>query len=82
MLSRSVKGSVALITGAGSGVGRATAEVFAAEGAHVAVTDFNEVSARATADAISAQGDSAKAWGLDVTDTSRIRIVVGEIVAA
>ena len=42
MLSRSVKGSVALITGAGSGMGHATAEVFAAEGAHVAVTDFNE----------------------------------------
>ena len=68
MLSRSLKGSIALVTGAGSGMGRATAEVFAAEGAHVAVTDFNEASARETADAITSQGGSAKAWALDVTD--------------
>ena len=39
-LSRSLKGSIALVTGAGSGMGGATAEVFAAEGAHVAVTDY------------------------------------------
>lgn len=82
MLSRSVKGSVALITGAGSGMGRATAEVFAAEGAHVAVTDFNEASARETADAIAKQGGSAKAWALDVTDAARIRTVITEIVAS
>ena len=73
---------IALITGAGSGMGRATAEVFAAVGAHVAVTDFNETSAKATADAIAAQGGSAKAWALDVTDASRIRFVVDEIVQA
>ncbi len=82
MLSRSLKGSVALVTGAGSGMGRATAEVFAAEGAHVAVTDFNEASARETADVIVANGGSAKAWALDVTDASRIRTVIAEIVAA
>ena len=39
-LSRSVKGLTVLITGAASGMGRATARVFAAEGANVAVTDF------------------------------------------
>ena len=82
MLSRSIRGSVALITGAGSGMGRATAEVFAAEGAHVAVTDFDEASALATTDAIAAQGGSAKAWALDVTDASRICAVVDEIVRA
>ena len=38
-LSRSLKGSKVLVTGAGSGMGRATAELFAQEGAHVAVTD-------------------------------------------
>lgn len=79
MLSRSVKDSVVLITGAGSGMGRATAEVFAAEGAHVAVTDNNESNARAVAENIAARGQSAKAWALDVTDTARIRAVTGEI---
>ena len=82
MLSRSLKGSIALVTGAGSGMGRATAEVFASEGAHVAVTDFNEASARETADAIAANGGSAKAWALDVTDAARIRTVIAEIAAA
>ena len=39
---RSIKGSVALVTGAASGMGRATAEVFAAEGAIVAATDLRD----------------------------------------
>jgi 3-oxoacyl-[acyl-carrier protein] reductase len=82
ILSRSLKGSVALVTGAGSGMGRATADVFAAEGAHVAVTDFNEANARETADIIAANGGSAKAWALDVTDAARIRAVIAEIAAA
>ena len=79
MLSRSLKGSIALITGAGSGMGRATAEVFAAEGAHVAVTDYNEANARTVAEGIVARGQSAKAWTLDVTDAVRIRTVTDEI---
>src|SRR5689334_7477757 len=45
-LSRSVKGLTVLVTGAGSGMGRATARVFAAEGAQVAVTDFDAVGAQ------------------------------------
>ena len=55
-LSRSLKGSIALVTGAGSGMGRATAEIFGAEGAHVAVTDFNAGTAEATAEAIRQAG--------------------------
>jgi len=41
-LDRSVKGRAVLITGAASGMGRATAHLFAAEGALVAITDINE----------------------------------------
>ena len=40
-LSRSIAGKVAIVTGAASGMGRATAHLFADEGAHVAVTDIN-----------------------------------------
>lgn len=71
---RSVRGSVVLVTGAASGMGRATAEVFAAEGAQVAVTDFNRESVEAVAGAI-----EAKAWKLDVSDGDEIRAVVDEI---
>ena len=41
-LSRSVKGRVAIITGAGSGMGEATAKVFASEGVKVIATDINQ----------------------------------------
>ncbi|MDO8323451.1 MAG: SDR family NAD(P)-dependent oxidoreductase [Phenylobacterium sp.] len=78
-LSRSVQGSVVLITGAGGGMGAATAQVFAAEGAHVAVTDRDGQAAQGVADAITAQGQSARAWALDVSDPARIIQVVDEI---
>lgn len=75
MSSRSVRGLVALITGAASGMGKATAEVFAAEGAHVAVTDVSVQGAQAVAEAIRADGGSAEAWPLDVSDPEAIRRV-------
>lgn len=78
-LSRSVNGLTVLVTGAASGMGRATAEVFAAEGANVAVTDFNADGASAVADAIVAKGQSAKAWTLDVGSKSEIERVVDEV---
>ncbi|WP_374575918.1 SDR family NAD(P)-dependent oxidoreductase [Phenylobacterium sp.] len=75
-LSRSVRGSAVLITGAGSGMGRATAEVFAAEGAHVAVTDHAGEAAEAVAAGLRAKGLSAEAWRLDVSDPDQIKAVV------
>lgn len=77
--SRSLRGAVALVTGAGSGMGRATARIFAQEGAHVAVTDYVADAAETVAKEIAAKGQSAQAWALDVTDMMRIRTVVGEI---
>ncbi len=78
-LSRSVRGLTVIVTGAASGMGRATARVFAAEGANVAVTDYDEAGAKAVADAITASGGSARAWRLDVADAEAVRTVVADI---
>jgi len=78
-LSRSVKGLTVLVTGAASGMGRATARVFAADGANVAVTDYDEQGALAVAKEIAASGGAAKAWKLDVADGDEIRRVVGDV---
>jgi len=77
-LSRSVAGLTAFITGAASGMGRATARVFAAEGANVAITDFDAEGAAAVAAEISAQGGKARAWALDVSNRDNINNVVKE----
>ncbi|MGB3045233.1 MAG: SDR family NAD(P)-dependent oxidoreductase [Xanthobacteraceae bacterium] len=78
-LSRSVHGLTVLVTGAASGMGRATARVFAAEGANVAVTDYDGAGAQAVADAITASGGSAKAWQFDVADAAAVTRIVNEV---
>jgi 3-oxoacyl-[acyl-carrier protein] reductase len=80
-LSRSVKGLTALVTGAASGMGRATARVFAAEGANVAVTDVSADGVNAVTEEIAAGVGTAKAWALDVGDPKAIERVVSEISA-
>ena len=76
---RSIHGSVALVTGAASGMGRATARLLAEEGAHVAVTDVNAAGAEAVAQEIVAAGGSARGWALDVGDREAAARVVAEI---
>ncbi len=78
-LSRSLDGMRVLVTGAASGMGRATAAVFASEGARVAVTDYDLNGAEAVADEISQAGYSARAWKLDVSDKGEIDSVVAGI---
>ena len=80
-LSRSVKGLTVLVTGAASGMGRATARVFAAEGANVAVTDLTVEGTSAVAEEITASGGKAGAWTLDVADRAAIDRVVKEVAA-
>lgn len=78
-LSRSVAGKVVIVTGAASGMGRATAQLFADEGAEVAVTDLSDVTA--VVDEITAAGGSARGWRLDVGSKSDIDRVVAEVAA-
>jgi len=80
-LSRSVAGLTVLVTGAASGMGRATARVFAAESANVAVTDYAAEGAQAVAAEIAAGGGTAKAWKLDVADRDDIKAGLCKFVA-
>jgi 3-oxoacyl-[acyl-carrier protein] reductase len=77
-LSRSVAGKVAIVTGAASGMGRATAHLFADEGAHVIVTDIGGDRVAAVVDEIKGAGGSARGWEMDVSDTAAVTRVVGE----
>lgn len=79
--SRSVKGLTVLVTGAASGMGRATARVFGADGANVAVTDISPGPTQAVADDIVSRGGKAKAWTLDVADRDNINDVVSGVAA-
>jgi gluconate 5-dehydrogenase/2-deoxy-D-gluconate 3-dehydrogenase len=70
-----VDGRVALITGGGGGIGRATAHAFAQAGAHVAVSDIDEDAARAVAEQIG----RGEAHRLDVADEAVVEAVVGRV---
>ncbi|MDX5365055.1 MAG: SDR family oxidoreductase [Alphaproteobacteria bacterium] len=80
-LSRSIAGKVALVTGAASGMGRATAHVFASEGAKVAVIDLKQERVDAVVAEIRAEGGEAEAYALDVADADGIIRVVKEVEA-
>lgn len=80
-LSRSIEGQVAIVTGAAAGMGKATALLFAQQGARVAVTDRDAAGADAVAQEIGAAGGQAAAWALDVTDSSAIQSVVDQVAA-
>lgn len=79
-LSRSVKGLTVLITGTASGMGRATAEIFGAEGANVVSTDFNGDGAEAVAKGIVERGGKAVGFKLDVSSKDEIQAAVDRTV--
>jgi 7-alpha-hydroxysteroid dehydrogenase len=69
-------GAVALVTGAGAGIGRAIAETFAGAGAAVAVTDLRAETAETVADAIRTAGGRAAAMACDVTKEADLAAAV------
>jgi len=74
-----LKGRVALVTGAASGIGRATAETLAREGARVIATDMNEPGVSVVAREVRAAGGAARALVQDVTSESMWQQIVDDI---
>lgn len=74
--SRSIENRIALVTGAASGMGRATAKLFASEGAKVAVTDLDQ----SACDEVAKEcGNGAIGYALDVSDKQAIERVVAKV---
>ena len=79
-MNLSFENKVALVTGAGSGMGLATAKAFAESGAAVVLADWNEKSVRTAADELVAQGHKALAVACDVSDDAQVEAMVKEAV--
>ena len=75
-------GRVAIVTGAGSGIGAATARLLASEGASVTVADRDASRAGAVVDAIRAAGGTARVQAVDVSDADAVAAMVADTVAA
>ncbi len=77
---RSLVDRVAVVTGGGSGIGRATCEALARKGAHVAVLDTSEPRAAQTAELVRSMGRRASVHVADVRDQQRLEQVAADVV--
>jgi NAD(P)-dependent dehydrogenase (short-subunit alcohol dehydrogenase family) len=82
MLAKMLEGKVALVTGGGGGIGRASALAMVREGAKVAVADFNAAGARDTVAQINAAGGQAITLTGDVTRAKDVEAMVGDTLSA
>lgn len=71
-----LENKVALITGGGGGIGRASARAFAREGARVVVVDLDEAAGRATVDALTGEGGAAKFVRADVSKGADVQAMI------
>ena len=77
-----LEGKSALITGGGGGIGRATALIFAREGARIAVADANLDAAKETVAQVNAIGGQAMSLTGDVTDSAAVAAMIKSVVSA
>ena len=77
-----LEGKVAVISGAATGIGAATARRFVKEGAHVAIIDMNANDGQALADDLNKDGDVARFFERDVADLDGVRDAVDQAAAA
>ena len=75
------EGKTVIVTGAASGIGRGTAKMFGARGAHVVLVDLDDVGAKAVAEECAAAGGSATVRATDVTSSAAVAAAVSDIIA-
>src|SRR3977135_84757 len=81
LVNLSFESKVALVTGAASGMGLATARAFAEAGAAVTLADINEEAARSAAEALVAAGEKAGGVGCEVAGEAQVKAMVEQTVS-
>ncbi|MBZ0286221.1 MAG: SDR family oxidoreductase, partial [Anaerolineae bacterium] len=73
-------GKIAIVTGAGQGIGRGVARRLAQEGAHVVIAEYNAANAEDAANELTALGREALAYPLDIGEAAQIEQMVKDVV--